>query len=135
LKLGYIRQALAIGLMALSFVSCKHEGKIEMISAQQVYDAIYGSDSLQLLDVRVPEAYQVSHLKSAQNICVSNPDFKEKAALLDKSKPVYVYCKGGGESAEAAKILKKMGFVQVYDLQGGLTSWQKEALPMDPGTP
>ena len=106
LKLGYIRQALAIGLMALSFVSCKHEGKIEMISAQQVYDAIYGSDSLQLLDVRVPEAYQVSHLKSAQNICVSNPDFKEKAALLDKSKPVYVYCKGGGESAEAAKILK-----------------------------
>ena len=105
-----------------------------MISAQQVYDAIYGSDSLQLLDVRVPRSLPSEPSKSAQNICVSNPDFKGKTALLDKSKPVYVYCKGGGER-EAAKFWRKMGFVQVYDLPGWFNQLAKGGTSMDPGTP
>jgi rhodanese-related sulfurtransferase len=101
---------------------------IEMVSADQVYKAVYGTDSLQIVDVRTPKEFDVSHLKDAQNICVTTNDFKEKVAKLDKEKPVYVYCKKGGRSGRAAKILKEMGFTKVYDLQGGLTSWQAEGL-------
>lgn len=101
---------------------------IQMVSPVQVYEAVYGSDSLQLLDVRTEEEYEVSHLKNAQNICVTSNDFREKVAVLDKEKPVYVYCKKGGRSAQAAAILKEMGFTKVFDLQGGITSWQQEGL-------
>ena len=121
-----------IGLLALFTVlhACNNpnKGEIEMVSAVQVYEAVYGEDSLQLVDVRTSEEYAVSHLKNAQNICVTNDDFKKKVAGLDKEKPVYVYCKKGGRSAEAAIILKEMGFTKVYDLQGGITSWQDEGL-------
>lgn len=119
----------ALGLV-VSLQACKEtpSEKVEMVSAIQVYEAVYGEDALQLVDVRTEEEYKVSHLKSAQNICVTSDDFKEKAEHLDRDKPVYVYCKKGGRSAKAAEILKEMGFTKVYDLQGGLTSWQEEGL-------
>lgn len=99
-----------------------------MVSPMQVYEAVYGEDSLQLIDVRTAEEYSVSHLKNAQNICVTDDDFRDKAANLDRTKPVYVYCKSGNRSGRAAKILKEMGFEKVYDLQGGITSWEASDL-------
>ncbi len=51
---------------------------IELISPQQVYDAIYKDPSIQLVDVRTPEEFKGNHLKGAQNICVTSDDFKEK---------------------------------------------------------
>ncbi len=118
-----------LGLL-LSLTSCNSSGRseVEMISPIDVYEAVYGEDSLQLIDVRTQKEYEVSHLKSAQNICVTSDDFKEKVATLDKQKPVYVYCKKGGRSAQAASILKEMGFTKVYDLQGGIASWKEEGL-------
>ncbi len=117
-------------VVAFLAFSCKDakEAQVEVISPEQVYEAVYGGDSLQLVDVRTTEEYQVSHLKNAQNICVTNDDFKEKAANLDKTKPVYVYCQKGGRSAKAAQILKEMGFTKVYDLQGGMENWESKDL-------
>ena len=37
-------------------------GEIELISPQQVYDAVYGDDTIQLLDVRTKEEFTDSHL-------------------------------------------------------------------------
>ncbi|WP_158548330.1 rhodanese-like domain-containing protein [Marixanthomonas ophiurae] len=82
----------------------------------------------QLVDVRTTEEFGVSHLKDAQNICVTDADFQEKIKDLDKTKPVYVYCRSGGRSARAAKILEENGFTKVYDLQGGITSWDEQGL-------
>ena len=67
----------------------------------------------------------MSHLKDAQNICVTTDDFKEKVKELDKNKPVYLYCKKGGRSAKAAEILADLGFKEIYDLQGGITNWEE----------
>ena len=77
---------LLISLVVLfAFQSCKDypkevvaKGEIELISPQQVYDAIYSEDTVQLVDVRTPREYKESHLKGAQNICVTNDDFSEK---------------------------------------------------------
>ncbi len=104
---------------------------IELISAQQVHDAINNKDSLQLVDVRTQEEYNVSHLKGAQNICVESDDFDKKIKSLDKNKPVYVYCKKGSQSAKAAEKLKKLGFTKVYDLDGGIRSWEEKKLELE----
>ncbi len=65
----------------VSFQSCKEEkgAIVEVISPQEVYDAVYSKDTeAQLVDVRTSSEFTVSHLKNAQNICVTNNDFKEK---------------------------------------------------------
>jgi rhodanese-related sulfurtransferase len=115
----------------LAFQSCKNEKQkvMKVISPQEVYDAVYNDKAaVQLVDVRTQEEYTVSHLKDAQNICVTNSDFEEKVKTLDKNKPVYVYCAVGGRSATAAKILSDMGFTEVYDLEGGITNWEEKNL-------
>lgn len=118
----------------LAFQSCKDyskdttTGDIELISPQQVYDAVNSEDSVQLVDVRTPNEYKVSHLKGAQNICVTSDNFKEKVKTLDKNKPVYVYCKMGTRSATAAKLLKDLGFTKIYDMDGGILLWEEKKL-------
>ncbi|RDK83266.1 rhodanese-like domain-containing protein [Marinirhabdus gelatinilytica] len=111
--------------------SCSQPAKgVHSVSPQEGYDAVYNKkeSSLQLVDVRTAEEYGVSHLKDAQNICVTDDDFQEKVKTLDKDKPVYVYCKKGGRSSRAAEILSEMGFTQIYDLSGGITAWEEEGL-------
>ncbi len=118
----------------LSLTSCSQPSKdIETVSPQEVYDAVYNKNnsSLQLVDVRTADEYGVSHLKDAQNICVTEDDFQEKVKTLDKDEPVYVYCKSGGRSARAAKILADLGFTKIYDLKGGITAWEEDGLETD----
>ena len=125
---------LALALI-LTFQSCKDANtnvastsEIEVISPQQVYDAVYNNESAQLVDVRTKEEFVVSHLKGAQNICVTSDDFVEKVKTLDKNKPVYVYCRMGTRSADAAEKLREMGFAKVYDMEGGILLWEENNL-------
>ena len=114
-------------VIALSFVqSCTETkaGEIEQITVEQMSEALEDS-SIQLLDVRTGEEFLTGHLKNSHNICVTDDDFEEKAASLDRDKPVYVYCKKGGRSARAAEILKEMGFKKIYDLEGGIVLWEE----------
>jgi rhodanese-related sulfurtransferase len=129
---------IALGIGITFFSSCKEsptqitdiKGDIELISPQQVYDAIYKDPSIQLVDVRTLEEYKGNHLKGAQNICVTSDDFKEKVKILDKNKPVYVYCYKGGRSAEAAIQLKDLGFTKIYDMDGGILLWEENKLEL-----
>ena len=127
---------MAINLLILH--SCKDPNDkvastsdIELISTQQVQDAINNEDYLQLVDVRNQEEYKASHLKGAQNICVDNDDFDKRIKSLDKNQPVYVYCKKGSQSAKAAEKLKKLGFTKVYDLDGGIRTWDEKNLELE----
>lgn len=79
-----------------------------------------------LLDVRTPQEVAGEHLKDASFIDVYDPKFADKINMMDKSKEIYVYCKGGGRSAQAADILLQNGFKKVYNLQGGIMAWNNE---------
>ncbi|MCU0445767.1 MAG: rhodanese-like domain-containing protein [Microscillaceae bacterium] len=85
---------------------------------------------IQLIDVRKPEEYAEGHLKNAQNIDYYAEDFKARLAQLNKNKPIYLYCRSGGRSGKTATMLREMGFSNVYDLQGGITQWKNEKLPV-----
>ena len=84
----------------------------------------------QLLDVRTPEEFAGGHLAGAINVDINRPDFLDAVAMLDKTKPVYVYCLAGGRSSTAAGRLTKQGYATVYNLKGGVIAWQKNNLPL-----
>ncbi len=79
---------------------------------------------IQLVDVRTPNEVAQGSIAGAMNIDINGAGFEENIAKLNRSQAVYVYCKSGGRSARAAAILKKAGFTDIYDLQGGFTAWQ-----------
>lgn len=79
----------------------------------------------QLVDVRTAQEYAEGHIADAIHIDVKQDSFLQKAnTLLDKNRPVAVYCKGGIRSRQAAKILLEHGFM-VYNLQEGYDGWVK----------
>ena len=121
-------------LIASFFASCKdssHSKEVQVISPQEVRDAVYDDHSHQLIDVRTVDEFKEGHLKNAQNICVTDGDFEENVAKLDKDQPVYLYCRSGKRSAKAAEILKDLGFKEIYDMDGGILNWKSENLEVE----
>lgn len=82
-----------------------------------------------IVDVRTPEEFENGHLQNALNIDWNNDDFNSKITLIDKSKPVFVYCLAGSRSAAAAEKMRKDGFKEVYELKGGILKWRSASLP------
>jgi len=124
---------LFISLLWISLVSCgqkQKEGsvdqdgsKISLISASELNKV---NKDILLIDVRTPEEYASGHLENSVNIDYKADNFKELIAELDTNQDVYVYCKVGGRSNNSAKMMKKMGFKKIYDLEGGILQWEKE---------
>lgn len=88
-------------------------------------------DNVQVLDVRTAEEYEGGHIEDAVNIDVLKDDFKAKAAKLDKSKPVLVYCRSGKRSMKAASTLESMGFTRIVNLDGGMLAWEEDDMPVE----
>ncbi|MDH3639125.1 MAG: rhodanese-like domain-containing protein [Gammaproteobacteria bacterium] len=86
-----------------------------------------------ILDVSEPAEFKNGHLPESLNVPTKKLD--QEIARLDKhkKKTVVVTCRSGNRSASAARTLIKHGFENVYTLQGGLLSWEKENLPVHRG--
>jgi len=79
-----------------------------------------------LLDVRRPDEFAGGHLPGAVNIDVTAPDFAQRVAALDKTRPTYVYCRSGARSTRAANQLTQAGFVHISNLIGGVLEWPEK---------
>lgn len=114
-------------LLFLATLSCINEENAVMVTPEEM-QTILNSEDVQLIDVRTPEEYSESHIENSRNIDFKSPTFGEDILVLDKSKPVVVYCRSGKRSRNSSKILMKAGFVKVYDLEGGILEWKEKGL-------
>lgn len=120
-------------LSVLSLQGCAMAAQDEgPLTAKQYQQKIKDNSlgAIQLIDVRTPEEFAEGHLQYARNINSKDKDFGDKLSSLDRTKPVFVYCLGGGRSAKATQALKDLGFEEVYDLKGGIMAWKNENLPV-----
>lgn len=100
------------------------------LDAKDFQQAIADS-SVQLLDVRTAEEYETGYISGAlQANWNSGTEFMERVAAMDKTKPVYIYCLGGGRSTAAQKWMLNNGFTQVVNLTGGINAWNQAELPV-----
>lgn len=76
-----------------------------------------------VIDVRTPKEYAESSLIDAVNINWKDSTFIQKVQSYDKDEPILVYCRSGARSSEAATALRKEGFTEVYELDGGIERW------------
>ena len=78
-----------------------------------------------VLDVRSAEEFSKGRVTGAINADIHSPDFAAKAAQFDKKKPILVNCHLGSRGVIAAAELARMGFKNVFNLEGGLDAWEK----------
>lgn len=76
-----------------------------------------------LIDVRTPEEFSIEKIEKAININWNNSNFETEIEKINKNKAVFLYCKAGSRSSQAAQKLKELGFLKVYNLEGGILKW------------
>ncbi|WP_273568533.1 rhodanese-like domain-containing protein [Maribacter halichondriae] len=110
-------------LSALFGAKNETSDKIAILDRDTYAEAVTGK-KVQLVDVRTANEFRGGHIKNAINIDFFNAgNFAKAFEKMDKSKPVYLYCRSGARSQKAARRLVDMGFSKIYDLKGGFMRW------------
>ncbi|WP_216212688.1 rhodanese-like domain-containing protein [Amycolatopsis aidingensis] len=83
-----------------------------------------------LLDVREHDEWSAGHAPGAVHIPLGDlPARVAELAEFPDDRPVYVVCRTGGRSAQAAAWLNAAGWDAV-NVAGGMKSWQTEGRPL-----
>lgn len=93
---------------------------VQNISSIELKNMLTNKDK-QFIDVRTPGEYQVNKIAAFQNIPLQQ--LRAQLPQLAKDKDIVLICQSGMRSQQAAKILKKAGFQQLYNVSGGMNSW------------
>ncbi|CAH8281890.1 rhodanese-related sulfurtransferase [Mariniflexile fucanivorans] len=84
-------------------------------------------NDVQLIDVRTKNEYDSGHIKNARLAnWYDKVEFSKNTNSLNKSIPIYLYCKSGVRSGEASKLLASKGF-KVFELKEGIDQWISES--------
>lgn len=109
----------------------------ELRVRQQEFSAVSPQEAIRLmnqgalvLDLRKPEEFATGHLNGARHMDSAEILKAGESLKKYKEKPLLVYCDSGSLGASAARILAGQGFSKAVNLRGGLTSWQREGLPL-----
>jgi len=114
-------------LFSLLVFSQENTQVYEVLSYDDFKNQI-NNDNVLLFDIRTMDEFNSGHLKGSINI-----DFYEEKLFdkffkkVNKSKPIYIYCRSGNRSKKSSEKLKKLGFVKIFDLEGGYKNWIKKA--------
>ena len=120
------------------FASLVVNGQVDEKQKSVIYDVnveqfnkLATSDKGIVLDVRTPGEWEEGVILNATKINYYDSDFADQVDVLDKTIPVFVYCKKGRRSSSAAKILEEKGFTKVFNLKGGITAWKEQGLKIE----
>lgn len=83
-----------------------------------------------MIDVRQPEEYvgELGHIEGAQLVVLDT--LPQRLQELPKDKTIVFVCLAGGRSARATAFAQQNGYSSVYNMQGGMLSWNELNLPI-----
>lgn len=110
----------SVGLLAGCSSSNEAIKKVDPIEFSEVVN----QPGVIVLDVRTPEEFNAGHIANAVNINLEGSDFASEVSKIDKDSTVAVYCRSGNRSGVATKQMAELGFVDMYDMQGGIIDWE-----------
>lgn len=115
-------------------VTAEQSATIEEVSVENVgpvqFDSLITTlgDQALLLDVRSPEEWATGIISGSTLLNYYDDGFAAALKDLPRKEYALVYCKAGGRSAEAADMLKGLGYKHVYNLNGGIDAWTETGL-------
>ena len=119
LELLYFVIAILVVLLVYAGISAYRLKKTVTNLTQEQF--IEGYRKAQLIDVREPKEFDGGHILGARNI--PSTQFRQRYKEIRPDKPVYLYYQSGARSSRAAMFLKKKGYTQLHQLQGGFKTW------------
>ena len=121
-----IKRLIPIILFAMLFTGCAG-GDYRQVSSEEAQKMMEEETGYLIVDVRTIEEYEERHILGAMNIPNESIGTEEIAQLPDKDQLIFVYCRSGRRSKEAAEKLVKLGYKNVVEF-GGINDWKGETV-------
>ncbi len=106
------------------------ESALTTVSVRDLHAAIGQYPAPTVLDVREPYEYEAGHVEGALLMPLARTVELALAAGLPKDEPVYVFCRSGNRSLQAAQALVAAGYQDVRNVDGGIIAWTAAGLPV-----
>jgi len=100
----------------------------QSISPRDLQERLSRNAALQVIDVREFSEFATGRIAGARLLPLAK--IETRADELDRGLPLVCVCRSGKRSAQAAAKLSALGFHNVAQLEGGLTSWEQGNLPL-----
>ena len=98
------------------------ENPYHQITMQEALEMMQAQTDHLILDVRTAEEYRSGHIPDAVNIPNETIGSSAIPNLPNKEQPLFVYCRSGNRSKQAASKLVKLGYTNVFEI-GGISAW------------
>ena len=96
------------------------ENRLKHVRISKLKDEIA---EYEIYDLRGQEAYDKDHIKNAK--LLSATDIRDDHKKIPKDKKILIYDENGISASKTLKVLKNLGFDNVYILDGGMLFFRK----------
>ena len=97
----------------------------EKISMSEGIERMESDEGYILLDVRRADEFEAGHIPGAVNLPNEEIGTKEIPSLPDKTQTIYIYCRSGNRSKQAADKLLALGYANIIEF-GGIIDYTGE---------
>ena len=98
------------------------ENPYHQITMQEALEMMQAQTDHLILDVQTAEEYRSGHIPDAVNIPNETIGSSAIPNLPNKDQRIFVYCRSGNRSKQAAGKLAKLGYTNVFEI-GGISAW------------
>jgi rhodanese-related sulfurtransferase len=117
-------------LMALAVIFYELRMKASGLTAISTVHAVrLINQGARVVDIREQTQFDAGHIVNSVHIPAAELD-QESDKRLKSAKSIILVCDNGSKSSQCIGPMKKSGRENVFSLQGGLTSWRQENLPV-----
>jgi rhodanese-related sulfurtransferase len=81
-----------------------------------------------VLDVREPWEYEAGHVPGS--VLIPLGELGSRLQELPNGEAIYIICRSGNRSQQAAQLLVRAGFAHIHNVQGGMLAYEQAGLPV-----
>ena len=107
--------------------------RVRELTVDQVKTKLDRGERFHLVDVREESEFAKDHLPGAVHLGKGIIERDVEERIPDPGAEIVLYCGGGFRSALAADNLQKMGYTNVWSMDGGYRGWKDKGYPMTSG--
>jgi rhodanese-related sulfurtransferase len=104
--------------------------RIRELTVGQVKAKLDRGEKFHLVDVREESEWARDHLPGAVHLGKGIIERDVEVEIPETGAEIVLYCGGGFRSALAADNLQKMGYTNVWSMDGGIRGWRDQGLPL-----
>jgi rhodanese-related sulfurtransferase len=107
------------------------KSRVKELTVDQVKGKLDRKEKFHLIDVREESEFARDHLPKAVHLGKGIIERDVEQRIPDTGAELVLYCGGGFRSALAADNLQKMGYTNVFSMDGGIRGWREKNYPLE----